>query len=71
MLDRFFLHIVNMIALAGSLLAVLFLFFAVAGLLVGNSPMGDLAFAATISIVTYCLAGTIHRIVATPGAPRD
>lgn len=66
MLDRFFLHFGNMLAFAGSLLSIAFLISAFAGLARNNAPFGDLAFAATVSIVTYCLAGTLHRIVRTP-----
>lgn len=71
MLDRFFLHVGNGIALLGSALSMVFLLSAFRGLAVGIDPTGDLTFAATISIVTYCLAGTLHRIVAVPRGGGD
>lgn len=71
MLDRFFLHIGNMIAVLGSMLSLLFLLSAGKSVFEGLSPIGDLAFSATISIVTYCLAGTLHRIVATQHGATD
>jgi hypothetical protein len=66
MIDRFLLYVFNAIALIGGLAAFLALGFAVAAMAAGFDPNSHFALAATISIVTYCFSGTLHRIVDTP-----
>jgi len=62
-MDRFILQAANALTLLFILLACLVLFFAVMSALTGDIAIGDFVLAGALTIVPYCLTGTLHRIV--------
>lgn len=62
-MDRFILQVANAFTLLLIMLACLVLFYAVLSAITGNMSMADFVLAGTLTIVPYCLTGTLHRIV--------